>query len=184
MDDVKNMEAENETERDFTDINDERVLFEWEAPERAYQKRDRDFWITAVAILVLVSIILFFVKEYFLIVALGSVLFLYYVLATVPPHRIKNKITNRGIYFGDLRYEWGDLENFYFKTSLSNDQILFGTMLRFPRQVAMVIDSTDRDKIKSIVIKKIPFMEASPRFIDKLTKWFADRLPLEKNKEK
>lgn len=183
VENVLNTAAEKEVKIDFEDINDEKVLFEWEAPERAYQKRDRDFWITAIAILVLVSVILFFVKEYFLIVALGSVLFLYYVLATVPPHRITNKITNRGIYFGSLRYEWIDLENFYFKKNLSNDEVLFGTMLRFPRQIAMVIDATDRDKIKAIVVKKIPFMEASPRFIDKLTKWFADRLPLEKREK-
>ena len=183
MEDVKKTAMENDVEKIMEDINDEKVLFEWEAPERAYQKRDRDFWITAVAILVLVSVILIFVKEYFLVVALGSVLFLYYGLATVPPNRIKNKITNRGICFGELRYVWDDLENFHFKTSLSNDQILFGTMLRFPRQVAMVIDTVDKEKLKSIVVKKIPYVETPPRFIDKLTKWFADRLPLEKREK-
>lgn len=45
------------------DWNEEKVLFEWEAPERSYQKKDRDFWITAISILVLVSVILFFVKK-------------------------------------------------------------------------------------------------------------------------
>ena len=57
------------------DWNEEKVLFEWEAPERAYKKRDRDFWITIIAILVLVSVILFLVKEFFLIGALISALF-------------------------------------------------------------------------------------------------------------
>ena len=32
------------------------------------------------------------------LVALGSVLFLYYVLATVPPAKVKNKITNSIIF--------------------------------------------------------------------------------------
>lgn len=179
VEEVKNIESNIEID----DFNDEKVLFEWEAPERAYQKRNKDFWITAVATLILVSVLLIFIKEYFLILSLVSVLFLYYVLATVPPRRITNKITNRGIYFGDLRYSWNDLENFHFKTTLSYNQILFGTMLRFPRQVAMVIDSTDQEKIKAIVLKKIPYLESSPMFVDKVTKWFADRLPLEKREK-
>jgi hypothetical protein len=32
--------------------------------ERSYKKRDRDFWITAISILVLVSVILIFIKEF------------------------------------------------------------------------------------------------------------------------
>ena len=35
-------------------------------------------------------------------------------------------------------------------------------------------------KIKEIVVKKLPLVEDSPNFVDKLTKWFTDRLPLEK----
>ena len=162
------------------DLNEEKVLFEWEAAERSFKKRDKDFWITAIAILVLVGIILFFIKEFFLIVTLVSVLFLYYVLSTVPPLYVKNKITNRAIYFGDLRYEWDLLRRFWFKNSLNSELLEFETILRFPRQVSLVIRPEDKEKLKEIVIKKLPLIESSPGFIDKLTKWFADRLPLEK----
>jgi hypothetical protein len=33
------------------------------------------------------------------------------------------------------------------------------------------------------VLKKLPMVDQSPNFVDKLTKWFADRLPLEDRKE-
>jgi Ca2+/Na+ antiporter len=159
---------------------EERTLFEWEAAERSFKKRDKDFWITVLAILILVGVILFFIKEFFLIIALISVLFLYYVLSTVPPQKIKNKITNRAIYFGELRYEWNLLLRFWFKDSLDSHLMEFETNLRFPRQVSMVINFEDKEKLKEIVIKKIPLIESSPTFVDKLTKWFGDRLPLEK----
>jgi len=162
------------------DLNEEKTLFEWEAAQRAFKKRDRDFWITAVAILVLVGIILFFIKEFFLIIALVSVLFLYYVLSTVPPQNVVNKITNRAVYFGDLRYEWNLLSRFWFKNSLNSELLEFETELRFPRQVSLVIDPKDEELLKEIIVKKIPLIESSPGFTDKLTKWFADRLPLEK----
>jgi hypothetical protein len=160
-------------------INEEKVLFEWEAAERSYQKRDRDFWITAISILVLVSVILIFIKEFFLILALVSVLFLYYVLSTVPPSKAKYKITNWGIYFGEARYAWDNFEKFWFGKSLGSDMINFGTVLRFPRSVSLVINPNDQEKLKEIVVKKIPLIENSPTFVDKLTKWAGERLPLE-----
>ncbi|MDD4938057.1 MAG: hypothetical protein PHX34_03525 [Candidatus Shapirobacteria bacterium] len=164
----------------LNDWNEEKVKIEWEAAERAFQKKNKDFWITAIAILILVSVILVFVKEFFLIISLVSVLFLYYVLSTVSPRQIKYKITNRSIYFGESNYEWDLLTRFWFKKSLSSEMIHFETKLRFPRQVSLVINEVDKEKIKEIVIKKIPMVEESPNFVDKLTKWFGDRLPLEK----
>jgi len=174
----KVMDTKPETKEPI-DVNEEKVLFEWEAVERSFQQRDRDFWVTAIAILVLVSVILIFIKEFFLIVALGSVLFLYYVLSTVPPQMVKNKITNRGIYFGEMHYSWDLLSRFWFKKSLSSETIQFETQLRFPRQIPLVINEKDKDKIKEIVVKRIPLLESSPTFVDKLTKWFSERLPLE-----
>lgn len=170
------------------DVNEEKVLFEWEAAERSFQRKDRDFWITAIAILILVSVILFFVNEFPLILSLIAVMFLYYALSTVPPGMVKNKLTNRGIYFGELRYDWALLTRFWFKKSLSSQIICFETQLRFPRQVTLVINEKDEEKIKEIVIKIIPMLDESPTLVDKITKWFASRLPLEdkleKNKEK
>jgi len=175
---------ENQNRMDeISDLNEEKVLFEWEAAERAYQKKGKDFWVTSVAILVLVSVILIFIDEFFLIMALISVLFLYYALSSVPPGIIKNKLTNRGVYFGELRYEWVTLRNFWFKKSMSSLTINFETELRFPRMISLVINPEDQDRLKEIVVKRIPLLESSPTFVDKLTKWFADRLPLEDRQE-
>lgn len=178
------MDTNREPDNEVIDQNEEKVLFEWEASERAYQKKDKDFWVTAIAILILVSVILIFIKEFFLIMALISVLFLYYALSAVPPGKVKNKLTNRGIYFGELRYSWKDLKKFWFKKSMSSDTICFETELRFPRMVSLVIDTKDMGKLKEIVLKRIPMLETSPTFVDRLTKWFADRLPLEDRSDK
>jgi len=168
---------------DFGDVNEEKVLFEWEAAERAFQKRDRDYWITAIAILVLVSVILIFIKEFFLIIALVSLLFMYYVLSAVPPGETKYKITNRGVYMGETVYYWDILEKFWFSFNLSSEMINFGTVLRFPRSITLVIKPEDKEKLKELIKRRIPLIENSPNFVDKLTKWFGERLPLE-NREK
>jgi len=166
----------------FDNTKEEVMIFEWEAAERSYKKRGKDFWITAISILVLLSVILFMVKEYFLIVALMAVLFFYYTLSTVPPLKVKNKITNRAIYIGEARYEWMLLARFWFEKSLDSRLLSIETRLRFPGQISMVINPNDEEKIKNIMLKKIPLLENSPGFVDKLTAWVAKRLPLEDKK--
>jgi len=165
---------------EFGNVNEEKTLFEWEAAERAFKRRDRDFWITAISILVLVSVILIFVKEFYLIIALGSALFLYYVLATVEPEQIKYKISNRGVYFGETMYAWADLSRFWFEKSLNSEMVSIETYLRFPRQVSLVIAEKDKGRIKELMTKKIPLIENSPNFVDKLTVWGGKKLKLEK----
>jgi len=178
-----NNQEEEIKKKILKDWNEEKTRLEWEAPERAFQRKNKDFWVTIIAILVLVSVILFFVKEFFLIIALISILFLYYVLSTIPPQKIIYKITNRAIYFGETSYSWDLLERFWFKKDLSSQMVHFETKLHFPRRVSLVIDGVDKEKIKSIVLKKIPLIKESPNFVDKLTKWMVDKLPLDK-KEK
>ena len=165
------------------DTNEEKVLFEWVAAERAFQRREKDFWVTAVAILVLVAVIFIFIKEFFLIIALGSLLFMFYVLSTVPPADVKYMITNRGVYFGEIHYYWDVLEKFWFKKSLSTEMIHFGTVLKFPRTVSLVIKPADKDKLQELVLKKLPLIDNPPSMIDKITEWFASRLPLEDRKK-
>lgn len=163
---------------------EEKILISWEAPERSFKKRDKDFWITAVAILVLVSVIFIFIHEFFLVIALGSVLFMYYMMSTVPPSKIKSKITNKAVYFGELRYPWEMLTRFWFKTNLDSRMVEFETVLRFPRQVSIVIEEKDEGKIKQVAEKWLPMIESSPTMVDKLSKWAGNKLPLENRESK
>ena len=165
------------------DTNEEKTLIEWEAAERAFKKRDKDFWITVVSILILFSVVLFFIEEFFLIVALVSVLFLYYVLSTVPPQVVKYKITNRAVHFGDSKYSWDILLRFWFRQSLNVELLEFETNLRVPRQISLVINESDKEEIKKIILKKLPLVESSPNFVDKLAKWWNDKMPWEKREK-
>jgi hypothetical protein len=97
----------------------------------------------------------------------------------VPPGQAKYKVTNRGIYMGELPYYWDILEKFWFSNSMNSEMINFGTVLRFPRAITLVIRPEDKEKLKELIKKRIPLVENSPNFMDKLTKWFGERLPLE-----
>ena len=177
------MEAKvKEQEEIAMDMNIEKDIYEWVQMERPFKKRNKEFWITAIAILVLVSVIFIFIKEFLLIVALFSALFTYYALSTVEPHQIRYRITNRGIYWGDSRMEWELLRRFWIKSNLDSEAVFFETNLRFPRQVSMIINPEDKEKLKKIIARRIPCLDDSPEFVDKVTNWFGKKFPLESKK--
>jgi len=161
-------------------VKEEKTLYQWEALERPYQQRDREFWMTILSILGLVSLILVFVKEWFLITALFGLAFLYYVLTTVPPNKGKYRITNKGVYFNrSQRVDWEVLRRFWFSRKWGYDLLHLETWLKFPRVVSFVIDKKEKDKIAKIIGKYLPQEEASPNFLDKFSSWLSKKLPLE-----
>lgn len=167
------------------DLREERELLSWEAPERVFKVKTKDFWITSIAILVLVSIILIFIKEYIAIFAAIAIMFYYYVISTVPPEKITNRLTNRGVYFGTAFYPWTNLSRFWLKKQSDYFSIHFETNLRFPPEVFLLFQGDDNyEKLKKIALRYLPLVESSPRFIDKASAWLAKKLPLEDKPKK
>jgi len=161
-------------------VREEKTLLTWVAPERAFKTRDKEFWVTVIAILALVSIILFFVKEFFLILALLALVFLYYVLSTVPPGNITNKLTTKGVYVGSThRYDWDFLKRYWFKTQFDQIILSLETYAGFPRVIALLVPKAKQNEIQKLLNKYLPYEESPPGFVDKLTAWTIDRLPLE-----
>lgn len=161
-------------------VKEEKILFEWEALERPYQRKDREFWTTVLSVLGLVCLILFFVKEWFLIAAIIALVFLYYVLTTVPPQKAKYKITTKGFYITpSQRIDWDLLRRFWFDQKWGHRLLHLETWLNFPRVVSVVITEKDEKKISQTLEKYLPQEESSPNFLDKFSAWLAKKFPFE-----
>lgn len=162
------------------DENLEKVWFSWSAPVRAFKRQDREFWITCLAILGLVGIIFFFAKDFLAILPACALLFLYYILSTVPPEIVDNKLTNRGIHFGPNFFPWDAINSFSFGKAGDSRAVIFDTFINFfTRQISLIISPQDEETVKGFCLKKLPLVESSPRFIDKLSKRLAALMPFE-----
>lgn len=159
---------------------EEKTLFEWTALKRPYQKKDKEFWVTVLSILGLVSLILFFVREWFLILALSGFVFLYYVLTTVRPEKSKYKITDKGVYLSSSeKFDWQSLRRFWVNEKWGYQILNLETWLNFPRVVSFVIPNEKKEEIIDLLEKYIPQEEESPQFLDKFTDWLGRKFPLE-----
>jgi hypothetical protein len=154
----------------------EKLLFSWTAPARPFKRRDRDFWVTIIVITVIIGLVLLFAEGFMPVILIISVIFLYYILSTVEPENIDYKITTRGLKMAEKLNPWSNLGRFWF-TKRFNDQTLVFEAFTLGGRLDVVIKSTDKEKIKSILSKYLLHEEAPPSTIDKATNWFTKRLP-------
>lgn len=135
------------------------------------------------AIIFLISLILFFVKEWLLIAAIFSLAFVYYVLSTVPPEEIEYRITTRGVSFAEKSYDWDFLWRFWFSDKYDSRLLNIDTKLSLPGRLSFVIKKEDEPKIKEIMEKYLLNEEAPLTFLDKASAWLRKRVPLELEKK-
>src|SRR3989304_8523880 len=89
------------------------VFLTWVSPSRLFKRRDREYFTNIGAIVFLLVIILIFAREFVLIAAVLSIVFLVYVLSTVPPEEVTHRITNLGIESAGHFYRWEELAAFW-----------------------------------------------------------------------
>jgi len=161
-----------------------KVLFTWKAPLRPFKKRDKEFWTTVLAIIFLLSLILFLAGGQFMLIAvIISLAFVYYVLSTVPPEEVEYRITNKGVAFEDRSYDWDLLWRFWFSDKYDQRLLNIDTRLSLPGRLTFVVKKEDEPKIKEIMEKYLLNEEAEPTFFDKASAWLAKKVPLDLEKK-
>jgi len=160
-------------------VKQEKILLTWRTVSRPYQKKNREFWTTILATLGLVCLILFFVKEWFLIAAFLAMTFFYYVLTTVEPEEVDYKITNKGIYLpgAEQRVDWEGLRSFWFSQKWGYPMVNLETWFNFPRLVHLVAEPRMKKELKETLAKYLPEGKEKKNFVDKFSSWLARQIP-------
>lgn len=93
--------------------------------------------------------------EYFLILLIISIFFVYYALNKSPVQNIEHEINSNGLSYAGQQYDWDSLEKFFFK---EGDILCIDTYLSLPRRLFMIIDVSKKEEIKNVLEKFIPFV--------------------------
>jgi hypothetical protein len=161
------------------DNNTEKVFLAWASPSRLFKKRDKEYFTNIAAIVFLLSIILVFAREFVLIAAVISIVFLVYVLSTVPPEEVAQKITNLGIESAGHFYRWEELMEFWFEKQWGQTMLVLRPYLG-PR-IIVLLGSQGEEKVRELIAKHIPFREVPDKtWVDNAASWLTKKIPLEK----
>ncbi|MBI4153576.1 hypothetical protein HY503_01070 [Candidatus Woesebacteria bacterium] len=154
----------------------EKDLVSWTAPARPFKRRDREFYITIIAIAGIVGLVLFLIEGFMPVILIISLVFLFYVLSTVEPENIEHKITNKGVKVVDKRTDWGLMSRFWFSRRFDSELLVIETW-GLPGRMELVINSGDKEEIRKALSSYIVEEEVSPSYLDKAANWFAKKLP-------
>jgi hypothetical protein len=170
-----------DTEPAETDIQTEKVetFLAWTSPSRLFKKRDKEYFTNIVAIVLLLTVILIFAREYMFILAVLSIAFFVYVMSTVPPEDVKHKITNLGIESIGHFYRWEELVEFWFDAQWGQTMMVLRPL--FGSRVIILLGDQQKETVQELVAKHIPFREQPEKsWVDNASRWITEKIPLEK----
>jgi hypothetical protein len=154
----------------------ERDLVTWTAPARPFKRRDRQFYVTTFAIAGIISLVLFLAEGIMPVILIISLVFLYYVLSTVQPENVEYKITTKGVKIASKLTEWQYMNRYWFTDRFGSGLMIIDTVL-LPGRIELMIQPDVKEKLKKEVSAYIPYEEVPPTGLDKVTNWFANKLP-------
>jgi len=178
------MPAEEKKQEKNQNQNDSRTLktlLEWKSLTRPFKKRSKEFFSTALAIAALIIIILAFLKEWFLILAVIAFVFLVFVTNKIPPEEVEHKITTRGIITGENEYRWEQLGRFWFEEK-DGQKILYVENFGFPRVLMMLLGQIEQAKLEAILSDYLPKETPEKTWLDKASHWLTTKISLEETK--
>jgi uncharacterized membrane protein YdbT with pleckstrin-like domain len=159
----------------------ENYPLEWTAPGRPFKKRSKQFYLTALLIMLLVEIILFLFSQYLLMAVVISLVFVAFSLAAVPPKDFHYRISNEGVMIEDGFFICRELYDFYFKDRDGVKTLHLGTHAFLPGELIVTLGDMDEEAVKNALIPYLPYREyVKPTVVEKSADWLTNNFPLEK----
>ena len=159
------------------------TILEWVAPGRPFKKRTKQFYLTALLIMLFVEIILFVFAQYQLMFVVLCLVFVTFALETIPPANFSYRISSQGITIEDRFFLWKELYDFYFLKKENTQTLHIRTLDYIPGELIITLGDMDFEKVKQALLPYLPFREyVKPTFMEKSGDWLSKNFPLENTK--
>lgn len=167
-------------EQQTNNSHEVQTLLSWSAPGRPFRKKSRQFYSTVILIALLFEVILFLFSQYTLMFVVVALVFVSFVLVSVPPRNFQYRISSEGVTVEDHFYLWRELYDFYFRKRDDQDILCIRTVDMIPGVLTITLGEMPADHAKGVLLPYLPFRELiKPTFIEKSSNWLSRNFPLE-----
>lgn len=131
------------------------VIFEWEALERPVVSLSKKSLSNLLAIVIALAVIFLFIKEFFLIICVFSLAFLYYAFSIVSPNKVKHTLTSVGVYLaGQSFYKWEEISQIWFEFKYGEWFMAMRLRQKFPALVFLLLGDVPYTQIQTFFKEK------------------------------
>jgi hypothetical protein len=127
----------------------------------------------------LLSLILFFAKEFLLIGVILAIGFVSYVLASVVPDKTTHTLTNKGIRTSEKLFEWETMGRFWWDEKWKQTYVSIEAPGRIPSMVILLVDKEEKESVDQILKTYLINQKPEPTWFDNAAKWLSEKVPLE-----
>ncbi len=168
-------------ERELAWSEEEKGMLRWKAPARPFKERNKEFFTTVGAMVVLVCVILMFAREFLAIAVILALAFLVYVLASVRPEEVEHEVTTRGIRTGGKFYRWDGLGRFWFEEKHRHMMLVVETAATFPGRLVMLVGEMGEKKLSEVLRKYLLQERPELTLVGRSAKWLQEKVPLDES---
>ncbi len=157
----------------------EEITLTWSSPSRLFKRRDKEYFTNIGAIVFLLTVILIFAREFVLVGAVLSIVFLVYVLSTVAPEEVKHTISNLGIESAGHFYRYEELVEFWFEDQWGQTLLILRPIVG--SRIIILLGTMDKEQVQKTLKEYIAYREQPEKsWVDNAASWLSKKVPLEK----
>ena len=152
---------------DIKALGEKKIFLTWEGNSRPHadDPTTASYNRTYTVIGIVIGVILIILQEFFLLLLIGSMLFVRYVLAKVPPEKITYTLSTHGITIDKDTYYWSELLQYFF-TEYNGENILAVDIAgaTVPR-LFISFNKKDKQAIKDVLDQHLIYIENPPKSV-------------------
>lgn len=138
-------------------MTNQKETISWQAPEFRLYEKNVGWYISAIAVAIL--IIGYFVivaEDYFGAVTMFVATCVLLYFATHKPGLVTNELTRKGITTGDIHFPYTHLKHFWIVHDHKHQTVNFTTNTVINREIILQLDSQDPDAVREFLQRHLP----------------------------
>lgn len=149
----------NSSNQDKEKVIQREVLYKWSSPMRHFKRMDiKRYWVIA-AIVLAFFVVLTIVGQFWLMIAITAVMFLIYVIGTVPPVVLDHCVTTLGVESTGQNTQWKHLKSYWFSKKDNQMHINIDTNIAFPGRLIMLVSEKEADDLHKILNDRLKYSD-------------------------
>lgn len=150
-------------------------LFTWQSPERAWEPKERQWYVLYSLFFVLIILITIILSEYLLTLAIIAFVFLWFTHASIPPDTVEHTVTSLGIKTFDKLYKWNQIKHYWFSIK-ENVHYLHLDIIEnldkpdFMRRLSLIISTEDEEDLFFLLLERVDYGDKDEISFNILTK--------------
>ena len=112
------------------------------------------------------------------VLVIWSMVFMLWAMSRSEPRTEKYLLTSWGLKTIERTYRYDSMTAFWFETKWGG-RLMRINLAQAPWHIVIVTDSSKENQIKKIMLEHTIYQEPPVTWLDRLTKWLGDKIPLE-----